>query len=85
MKKIWIALLAFSMLGASVSANEPFFKRKKSKKKEVVEKEKTPYVKLFLSDHSKAEGFITVHKVKEKIYFELHFHCFDVRCCWGLQ
>ena len=71
MKKIWIALLAFSMLGASVSANEPFFKRKKSKKKEVVEKEKTPYDKLFLSDHSKAEGFITVHKVKEKIYFEL--------------
>lgn len=71
MKKIWIALLAFSMLGASISANEPFFKRKKSKKKEVVEKEKTPYDKLFLSDHSKAEGFITVHKVKEKIYFEL--------------
>lgn len=71
MKKIWIALLAFSMLGASISANEPFFKRKKSKKKEVVEKEKTPYDKLFLSDHSKVEGFITVHKVKEKIYFEL--------------
>ncbi|MDD3036509.1 zinc-dependent metalloprotease [Bacteroides sp.] len=71
MKKIWIALLAFSMLGASISANESFFKRKKSKKKEVVEKEKTPYDKLFLSDHSKAEGFITVHKVKEKIYFEL--------------
>ena len=71
MKKIWIALLAFSMLGASISANEPFFKRKKSKKKEVVEKEKTTYDKLFLSDHSKAEGFITVHKVKEKIYFEL--------------
>lgn len=71
MKKIWIALLAFSMLGVSISANEPFFKRKKSKKKEVVEKEKTPYEKLFLSDHSKAEGFITVHKVKEKIYFEL--------------
>ena len=71
MKKIWIALLAFSMLGASISANEPFFKRKKSKKKEVVEKEKTPYDKLFLSDHSKAEGFITVHKFKDKIFFEL--------------
>ena len=61
----------FSILGGSVSANAISFKRKKSKKKESVEKEKTAYDKLFSSNHSKAEGFITVHKVKEKVYFEL--------------
>ena len=71
MKKILIAFLAFCMLGVSVSANAISFKRKKSKKKEVVAKEKTAYDKLFSSNHSKAEGFITVHKVKEKVYFEL--------------
>ena len=71
MKRIWVALLVFSILGGSVSANAISFKRKKSKKKESVEKEKTAYDKLFSSNHSKAEGFITVHKVKEKVYFEL--------------
>ena len=44
---------------------------KVKKKKESVEKEKTAYDKLFSSNHSKAEGFITVHKVKEK--FILNF------------
>ena len=71
MKRIWVALLVFSMLGGAVSANAISFKRKKTKKKESVEKEKTAYDKLFSSNHSKAEGFITVHKVKEKVYFEL--------------
>ena len=71
MKRIWVALLVFSILGGSVSANAISFKRKKSKKKESVEKEKTAYDKLFSSNHSKAEGFITIHKVKEKVYFEL--------------
>ena len=36
----------FSILGGSVSANAISFKRKKSKKKESVEKEKTAYDKL---------------------------------------
>ena len=71
MKRIWVALLVFSMLGGAVSANAISFKRKKTKKKESVEKEKTAYDKLFSSNHLKAEGFITVHKVKEKVYFEL--------------
>lgn len=71
MKKILIAFLAFSMLGVSVSTNAISFKRKKTKKKEVVEEKKAAYDKLFSSNHSKAEGFITLHKVKEKIYFEL--------------
>ena len=71
MKRIWVALLVFSILGGSVSANAISFKRKKPKKKETIEKEKTAYDKLFSSNHSKAEGFITVHKVKEKVYFEL--------------
>ena len=71
MKRIWVALLVFSMLGGAVSANAISFKRKKTKKKESVEKEKTAYDKLFSSNHWKAEGFITVHKVKEKVYFEL--------------
>ena len=62
MKRIWVALLVFSMLGGAVSANAISFKRKKTKKKESVEKEKTAYDKLFSSNHSKAEGFITVHK-----------------------
>ena len=44
---------------------------KRQKRKKSVEKEKTAYDKLFSSNHSKAEGFITVHKVKEKVYFEL--------------
>ena len=66
MKRIWVALLVFSMLGGAVSANAISFKRKKTKKKESVEKEKTAYDKLFSSNHLKAEGFITVHKVKEK-------------------
>ena len=43
MKRIWVALLVFSMLGGSVSANAISFKRKKTKKKESVEKEKTAY------------------------------------------
>lgn len=38
MKRIWVALLVFSILGGSVSANAISFKRKKSKKKESVEK-----------------------------------------------
>lgn len=71
MKKILIALFAFSMLGASMSTNAISFKSKKTKKKDSVEEKKTAYDKLFLSNHSKAEGFITLHKVKEKIYFEL--------------
>lgn len=40
MKRIWVALLVFSMLGGAVSANAISFKRKKTKKKESVEKEK---------------------------------------------
>ena len=44
MKRIWVALLVFSMLGGAVSANAISFKRKKTKKKESVEKEKTAYV-----------------------------------------
>lgn len=71
MKRIWVALLVFSMLGSVVSANTISFKRKKTKKKESVEKEKTAYEKLFSSNHSKAEGFITIHRVKDKVYFEL--------------
>ena len=47
MKRIWVALLVFSILGGSVSANAISFKRKKSKKRESVEKEKTAYDKLF--------------------------------------
>ena len=43
MKRIWVALLVFSMLGGAVSANAISFKRKKTKKKESVEKEKTAY------------------------------------------
>lgn len=43
MKRIWVALLVFSILGGSVSANAISFKRKKSKKKESIEKEKTAY------------------------------------------
>ena len=54
MKRIWVALLVFSMLGGAVSANAISFKRKKTKKKESVEKEKTAYDKLFSSNHSKA-------------------------------
>ena len=49
MKRIWVALLVFSMLGGAVSANAISFKRKKTKKKESVEKEKTAYDKLFSS------------------------------------
>ncbi|WP_225739821.1 DUF5118 domain-containing protein [Bacteroides xylanisolvens] len=35
---------------------------------------------MFSSNHSKAEGFITIHKVKEKVYFELPFQCCSVIC-----
>ena len=38
MKRIWVALLVFSMLGGAVSANAISFKRKKTKKKESVKK-----------------------------------------------
>ena len=51
MKRIWVALLVFSMMGGAVSANAISFKRKKTKKKESVEKEKTAYDKLFSSNH----------------------------------
>ena len=44
----------------------------KSKKKEkVTEKKKSKYDELFASKHSQADGFITIHKIKDKVYFEL--------------
>lgn len=40
------------------------------KEKKVIEKKKSKYDELFISKHSQADGFITIHKIKDKVYFE---------------
>lgn len=70
--KTAILLLALSLLsGTTAYAEVPFFKSKKTKKETIAEKKVSAYDKLFASPHPTAKGFITLHKLKNKLYFEL--------------
>ena len=70
--KTAILLLALSLLsGTTTYAEVPFFKSKKTKKETIAEKKVSAYDKLFASPHPTAKGFITLHKLKNKLYFEL--------------
>lgn len=65
-------LLALSLLGGTtLYADAPLFKSKKAKKETTAEKKVSAYDKLFASPHPTAKGFITLHKLKNKLYFEL--------------
>lgn len=63
-----MALLAFSLLCAGASAYVPSHK---AKKKAVPEQKTSEYDKLFAKSHPVSRGFITLHQLKGKIYFEL--------------
>lgn len=70
-KYVLIALVPL-FLGFATQANALDWSRKKKKAKtETLASVKTAYDKLLSEKHLTANGFITIHKIKEKVYFEL--------------
>lgn len=66
------ALLLIVFLGASPSSASSYhLKKKKKEKKETIVEKKSEYDKLFSVPHETKKGFITIHRVKGKLYFEV--------------
>jgi hypothetical protein len=66
MKKLIVLSVSLLFAFAAFSAPADTTKNGKSEKDSV-----TAYDKLFKEKHEKAEGMFTLHKVKEKVYFEI--------------
>ncbi len=71
MKKAYIALLFLCAGGMGIYAHSPAAGIRKARKEAVTEKKASEYDKLFGKPHPTAKGFITLHQLKGKIYFEL--------------
>ncbi len=72
MKYKFLLLLCLSITIGIVSNVEAKSKKKdKTEKTEEAPKKETPYEKLLGKDHPKAEGLINLHRIKDKLYFEM--------------
>jgi len=71
MRKFLLLFLTLTLLGSVVLPASNLTPPKSKKKEKVTEKKKSKYDELFASKHSQADGFLTIHKIKDKVYFEL--------------
>ncbi len=73
-KRLLFVFICIFLTGAPIQSNAQFWKSKKKKEAVARVPKPTPYEKLLKDPQQKAEGFINIYFVKNKLYLEVPFN-----------